>query len=52
MSGLSSPATLSQLVKGASDYERNEPGTALSILPRYERGQFAKQLGRGAKIYP
>ncbi|MCL1499364.1 hypothetical protein [Xanthomonas nasturtii] len=22
------------------------------VLPRYERGQFAKQLGRGAKFYP
>ena len=52
MSGLWSPAMLSRLVKGASDYERNEPGTVLSIFPRYKRGHFAKKLGRGAKFYP
>ena len=37
---------------GAGDYGRSEPGTMLSVVPRYKRGQFAKQLGRGVKSSP
>lgn len=41
-----SQATRSKQISALELYQPNVE------LPRYQRGQFAKQLGRGAKFYP